>query len=221
MMNNRTDTDLKTAVDDELHWVPSIDSTNIGVSVTDGTVTLSGEVGSYSEKVMAVKATQRVHGVTAVAQDISVRPSGWDNLNDTDVARNASDALQRAVDVPDTIKASVHDHVITLSGEAWQHQRQAAVRAVRFLGGVRDVLDQVTLRASSTAVASGIKDSIGKAFTRNAVIDRSNLTVTCDPDGAVVLDGTVRSWDEKGQAEYAAWAAPGVTSVTDRLRIAR
>jgi osmotically-inducible protein OsmY len=215
----RTDTDLKTAVADELNWVPSVNSTNIGVSVTDGTVTLSGEVDSYQEKHQAVKAAQRVHGVTAIAQEIDVRASSWAHLNDADVARDAGDALTHAVDVPSTVKASVHDHVITLSGEGYQHQRMSAQRAVRYLAGVRDVVNDIHLRTSSAATAAGIKDSIGKAFVRNAVIDRNLLTVSCAEDGAVTLEGTVHSWDERGQAEYAAWAAPGVTSVTDKLRV--
>jgi osmotically-inducible protein OsmY len=215
----RTDIDLKTAVADELNWVPSINSANIGVFVTDGAVTLSGEVDSYQEKYLAVKAAQRVHGVTAIAQEIEVRASSWTHLSDTDVARNAGEALKWAIDVPPTVKAAVHDHVVTLSGEAYQHQRMAAARSVRYLGGVRDVINDIHLRTSSAAIASGIKDSIGKAFVRNAVIDRNLLTVSCAEDGAVTLEGTVHSWDERGQAEYAAWAAPGVTSVTDKLRV--
>jgi osmotically-inducible protein OsmY len=113
----------------------------------------------------------------------------------------------------------VHDHVITLSGSGFEHQRKAAVRAVRYLGGVRDVINGINLRSSAPAIATNIKASIGRAFMRNAKIDSSLLTVSCADDGTVTLEGTVHSWDERGQAEYAAWAAPGVTSVTDKLRV--
>jgi osmotically-inducible protein OsmY len=215
----RSDKDLKTAVVDELNWVPTVNSANVGVSVSHGTVTLSGEVDTYPEKLMAVKATQRVHGVTAIAQQITVRNAGWGNLNDTDIARNASDALTRAVDVPETVKASVSEHVVTLSGEAWQHERAAAVRSVKYLGGVRDVHDNISLRKTSVAVSAGIKTAIGAALVRNAQIEGGNILVTCDEAGVVTLEGSVRSWDERGQAEYASWAAPGVTGVSDHLRI--
>ncbi len=204
---------------EELDWVPGITSTNIGVSVTEGTVTLSGETESYHEKVMALAATQRERGVTAVAQEITVADRNLDHLNDTDVARTAGDALQRAIDVPETIKASVHDQVITLSGDGFQHQRKAAVRAVRDLDGVRDVVDEIRLRSSEPVIAAEITASIHQAFVRNAIVDHTNVRVTCDPDGAVFLDGTVGSWSERRQAEGAVWGASGVTSVTDRLRV--
>jgi osmotically-inducible protein OsmY len=152
---NRRDTDLKQTVVEELAWDPSIDSTHIGVSVTDGSVTLSGEV----------------------------------------------------------------DHVITLSGEGWHFQRQAAERAVRYLVGVRDVVNKIGLRTSPPARASAITSSIDKAFARSEVTDRSHGSVTCGPNGAVTVDGTVRSWDERRQCEDAAWAASGVRRVIDNLQV--
>jgi osmotically-inducible protein OsmY len=130
----RPDAELKAAVVDELQWTPGVDSTYIGVSVTDGAVTLSGEVESYPEKSLAEKAVQRVRGVTAIAEEITVRDT-W-GAADTDIAREAGEALQRSVDVPDTVRATVHGRVVTLSGVVeWQYQRAAAARAVRHLKG--------------------------------------------------------------------------------------
>jgi osmotically-inducible protein OsmY len=214
-----TDTSLKASVVEELDWNPSINSSSIGVAVSDGAVTLSGEVDAYPEKRTAVKAAQHVHGVTAVADEIMVRGSGWGSLNDTDVTRNAREALNRSVDVPDTVKAAVHDHVVTLSGEARQHERLAAVRAVKYLMGVREVHNNVTLRKSKTPAAAEIKAAISRALIRNAHAEGSNLTITCDTAGVVTLEGFVHSWTERSQAEYASWAAPGVTGVDDHLFI--
>jgi osmotically-inducible protein OsmY len=33
----------------------------------------------------------------------------------------------------------------------------------------------------------------------------------------VILEGTVRSWIEREEAERVAWSAPGVTKVEDRI----
>jgi len=79
----------------------------------------------------------RVRGVTAVAEEITVRTT-WADANDTDIAREVAEALDRAVDVPPaSVKAVVHNGAITLSGNAsWHHQREAATRAVRYLKGV-------------------------------------------------------------------------------------
>jgi osmotically-inducible protein OsmY len=213
---HRTDHELRTAVVEELDWTPSIDATRIGVAVNDGAVTLSGEVDSYPEKRLAEKAAFRVRGVSAVAEEIMVR-SLLGGMNDTDIAREAGEALERAVDVPrEVVKASVHDHIITLSGAVpWQFQRYAATRAVRYLRGVDAVRNQITIDPEHAA--SDIKKSINSALVRNAQLDSNTITVTISDDGAVTLTGTVQSAAERRQAEHTAWSAPGVSSVTNSL----
>lgn len=155
---DQSDHDLKAAVVSELRWMPSVNSTNVGVAVRDGAVTLSGEVGSYPEKLLAGKAALRVHGVTAIAQEITVRsPVGA--ANDIDIARGARAALQLAVDVPDSVKASVSDHGVTLSGVVtWQYEREAADRAVRYLRGVTNVRSTISIRPS--VIEGDIEDDI-------------------------------------------------------------
>ena len=61
-----------------------------------------------------------------------------------------------------------------------------------------------------------MRDKIEAAFTRSAEIDARRINVTAR-DGKVILSGNVRSWGERREAERAAWAAPGVTQVEDRL----
>ena len=213
----RSDSEIKSAVVDELEWTPSVDSTHVGVAVDEGAVTLSGEVGSYLEKLMATKATQRVHGVTAIAQEITVR-TPWSEINDSDIAREAGEALERAIDVPDSVKAVVHDHVVTLTGTvAWHYQRSAADRAVRYAKGVTSLLNLVKILPVS--MVSEVKSSITSALVRNARVETRNIRVTTEAGGVVTLHGTARSWSERGEAEQACWAAPGVTEVVNDLRI--
>ena len=215
---HRSDAELKNAVDDELAWTAGVDSAHIGVAVMDGGVTLSGEVDSYPEKLRAEHAALRVRGVTAVAQEISVR-NLWMEMNDTDIAREAGEALERAVDVPDgAVKAAVHDHVITLTGQVpWQFQREAAGHAVHFLRGVTDVANAVAIRP--TVSTSDIKSAISAALVRTARRDGKATIVTADAAGTVTLNGSVHSPSERREAERTAWCAPGVVNVDNRLRI--
>jgi osmotically-inducible protein OsmY len=208
---------LKDAVVDELNWAPGVDSAHVGVSVSGGAVRLSGEVDSYPEKLLAAKAAQRVRGVTALAQEITVR-SPETPITDTDIARTAGDALRQAVDVPDTVHTSVHDHVVTLTGEASNYGHRAALRAVAYLTGVQDVNDCISLQAGPALVVTATKEAIAEAIGRNARI-ASHIDVTCDPTGVITLTGTVDSFDARHQANHAAWAAPGVTGVIDRMTI--
>lgn len=222
LIPHKTDAQLKTAVADELEWTPSVNATHIGVAVIHGVVTLSGEVESYPEKRNAEKAAQRVHGVTAIADEVTVRPA-WGRVNDTDIAREAGEALERAVDVPDgSVKAVVHEHVISLTGNvAWQYQREAAGRAVLYLRGVRDVSNRVTVKpVKPLASPDGIKNSINAALVRNAQLEGKHTKVTADAHGGVTLEGTVHSWSEYRQADRLAWSAPGVTAVTNHIHVA-
>lgn len=107
-----------------------------------------------------------MRGVTAIAQEITVRTASG-AANDTDIAREAGEALQRAVDVPDSVKVAVQDHEITLSGAVkWQYQREAAGRAVRYTKGINAVRNSITIRPG--AVAAGVKTAICAALVRNA-----------------------------------------------------
>lgn len=217
----RSDHELKIAIDAELDWAPNVKADRIGVAVRHGGVTLSGQVGTYPEKEAAVRAALRVRGVTAVADEITVDHS-WGPRTDADIARDASAALARTVIVPaDAVKAAVHNRVVTLSGSVpWQYQREAARRAVAAVRGVTDVFNHVVLSppVTVTITATKAKDKITSAIMRNAQLDANHVMVDVN-DSTVTLSGTVTSWAQHRQAEHAAWALPGVTAVHNRLRV--
>jgi hypothetical protein len=89
-MSDRT---LKQAVEDELKWDPSIDSEHIGVTAEEGVVTLTGHVGSYTEKIIAEKAAKRVKGVRAIAQEIEIRLPNDKKTSDDQIAKRALDII--------------------------------------------------------------------------------------------------------------------------------
>jgi osmotically-inducible protein OsmY len=82
--------------------------------------------------------------------------------------------------------------------------------------GVKGVTNAivVTPKVSPTDVRTKIEE----ALKRSALVDASRITVEAE-GSKVILSGTVRSWAEREEAEMAAWAAPGVTQVENRIKI--
>lgn len=217
-MKNDADTKLQHSVLTELEWDPSVDASKIGVAANDGVVTLTGSVNRYIDKMTAERVAKRIYGVRAVANDIEIKILGSAERNDSDIAAAAVNALSWDSSVPDDrIKVTVRDGWVTLEGEVdWQYQKGAAARVVRNLIGLKGVTDAVKLKAH---VKSGdVKDKIDAAFKRSAEIDARRVTVEAR-DGKVILNGNVRSWAEREQAQHAAWAAAGVTAVENHLTI--
>ncbi|HKT56523.1 MAG TPA: BON domain-containing protein [Microbacterium sp.] len=219
-MTIATDADLEVLAEvrAELEWTPDVDAAAIGVAVDDGTITLSGEVGSYAERLAAKKAALRVRGVRAIVDDLAVETRGatW-SPGEVDTAQQVDRALRSATTVPQSVQAEVHGHDVTLTGEVdWECQRQAARRAVQFLRGVSTINDRMTLK--ERASASDTRQRIADALTRNAQIDADTIQVAVDGT-RVTLTGRVRSWAERLQAADAAWSSPHVTDVDNRIYI--
>jgi osmotically-inducible protein OsmY len=213
----QTDGSLKRAIDLELEWTPMVHAAQIGVAVTDGAVTLSGQVQTYPEKRHALHAAMQVSGVTAVAEDIVVHHT-WDVPGDADIAREAEAAFARTTVVPaGSVKAEVHDHRVTLSGSVdWQYQREAAFRAVESLPGVSAVWNSITVTPKVGLSASDAKSKITAALARHAQIDADHVHVAVNGN-EIILTGTASSLAERRHAEDAAWCTPGVASVENRL----
>jgi osmotically-inducible protein OsmY len=213
------DDELTAYVSDELFWDPKVDNAEIAVSASDGKITLRGTVGSLHQKREAKKAAQRVYGVTSVDNQLQVRLLNDQRRSDAELRGDVLQALMLDSLVPTTVDAKVEDGFVTLSGTAdWQYQRDEAEFVAENIAGALDVLDEIELKPS-TPNAGDTKDSIKKAFKRNAAFDANDLDVSTD-NGTVTIQGTVRSWAEHDEAIDAAWAAPGVTSVRDAMTIA-
>ena len=215
----RSDHQIQIAVQDEIEWTPDVDAAGIGVAIENGTVSLFGEVDSYAERLAAKRAALRVRGVTTLVDNLVVRPKFSWSVTDTDIARDVAHALDVASNVPETVKAEIKDHDVTLSGQvSWDFQRQAAVRAVQYLRGVRSVHNTMTLTERPVPNASEAAERIRNALTRNAMLDASAIEVKV-AGNKVTLTGTVQSWAEKNQAGQAAWASPQVTGVDNRIAV--
>lgn len=215
----RRDNELQQLILSELKWEPSINAAQIGVGVKDGVVTLSGAVDTFAQKFAAERAAERIAGVRAIADELAVVTTGDYKKTDADIARAAANAILWDVEVPtEKVKVIVQDGWVTLEGNVdWYYQKASAERAVRYLAGVKGVTNRVNIQPPRAKVAD-IKTEIESAFKRHAELDARKIQVET-VEGKVTLNGTVRSWAEREDAERAAWCAPGVSQVNDHLSV--
>jgi osmotically-inducible protein OsmY len=217
----KTNDELRQDVVDELKWEPLLRevASRIGVTADDSVVTLSGLVNTYSQKLAAEQAAQRVAGVTVVAVDLEVKISGPHMRSDIEIAKAVKDALKWNTSVQgDKIEVKVDDAWIYLDGTVeWEYQRRAAEYSVRDLMGVRGVTNRILVK-SNVLDAKEIKSKISAALHRSATVDSSNIILEIH-GSRVTLRGKVRSWAERKDAENAAWASPGVMVVDNKIEI--
>jgi osmotically-inducible protein OsmY len=214
----KTDANIRDDVENELRWDPSLDEKAILVKVEDGVVSLQGSVPHFSDRWTAEQVTKRVAGVRAIANDIEVKlPNSGERL-DSDIAAAAANALKWHFALESSaIQAVVKQGWVTLSGQvSYGYQKIIAEDAVRYLLGVKGVFNDIEVR--SDVKAKDVKQKIQSAFQRQASLDAKDIRVNVD-DSAVILQGTVHSWREKDDAAIAAWAAPGVTKVDNKLQV--
>ena len=214
----KSDYQIQKDVIEELSWTPFLNETEIGVAVKDGIVTLSGQVDSYAKKLRAENAAKKVAGVKAIAEDMHVGVSPSFARTDTEIAEAVIDALKWNTAVNENlIKIKVENGVVRMEGEVeWDFQRRSAINAVEGLAGVRSVLNLIIIKQKATPEM--VSGKIQAALQRSASVDASKVNVDVSGN-KVTLTGTVRSLAEKEDAEMAAWSAPGIVIMDNRLLV--
>jgi osmotically-inducible protein OsmY len=213
-----TDMTVRQHVLDELEFAPMLEAAAIGVAVENGVVTLSGHVRNYAEKSIAERVALRVRGVRAVVEQIEVRYPDNARIGDEALADRCARVLEWDVQIPEqAVAIKVEKGCVTLQGcVPHYHQKAAVDQALRRLAGVTDIVNLIAVKPP--ARATEVKARILAALKRSAR-DPDTIHVQVDGD-RVILDGCVDAWRERELAERAAWSAPGVRAVEDRLTLA-
>jgi len=208
---------LKKQVQDELEWDPTFDANDIGIAVENGIVRLTGYVATYAQKFDVEAAVKRVNGVRGYVEDLQIRPFAQP-FSDESIAMRVANVIDWDTTVPKgAVKAKVEKGYVTLTGKlTWQFEKTAAENVVRNLQGVRGVTNLIEVKPRIQP--ADVKKRIEDALSRQAATDAGRIRVTVDGD-KVRLDGKVRAWFERELAETAAWSAPGVASVEDKVSV--
>ncbi|MBA8882088.1 BON domain-containing protein [Phyllobacterium myrsinacearum] len=210
---------LRQNIIDELEYEPSINAASIGVAVENGVVTLTGHVPTYCEKNSVAEAVCRVKGVRGIAQEIEVRPFGSHRTADDEIAKRALNIISWNTVIPNgSVQVRVEDGRVMLTGTVeWHYQKIAATEAVRGLVGVFDVANYIEVKPHVSAF--DVKRRIEDALRRIAHVDAESINVDVNDAGMVTLQGKVNAWFARIAAERAAWSAPGVKKVDDRITV--
>jgi osmotically-inducible protein OsmY len=215
MKNNA---ELQRDVQNAIQWEPSMHAAEIGVTVKDGVVTLSGTVDCYSKKINAENAAKNVIGVKAIAEDISVDYGNSFKKDDTEIAIEVLNTWKHNWGVPDDkIKVKVDNGWVNLEGEvAWNYQKEASENAINNLSGVKGVTNLIHVKTESKDIVE--KKAVENALKRSWSIKEHEVKVAVNHD-KVKLTGLVHSLYQKEEAGRLAWNAPGVCSVENELAV--
>ncbi|HVU94157.1 MAG TPA: BON domain-containing protein [Puia sp.] len=214
----RTDVEIQQDVLAQLRGEPALNASKIDVSVSHGVVTLTGEVDSYYKKMAGMEAIKVISGVRAIADDVHVGSYGGDSRTDTEIAEAAATALSMHQDIDERkIRIAVDEGMVTLEGSVtWNFQRRAAAELIKGLKGIRGINNYIRVRPD--VPSEGIRERIRESLRRNVRLNADRIIVEVT-GGKVVIRGAVSSLSEGEDVEHAAWSAPGVVEVDNKLVI--
>ena len=214
----KTDLEIQQDVLIELRQDPHIQASHIGVEVSNGIVTISGHVASYYEKWKAEKATKRVKGVNALAQEINVILPGSSSRSDSEIAYQIQSLINWSnIDPDNNIKAKVEEGFVTLSGTVESYsQKELTQHLITNLIGITGICNLIDIEPKLSVPL--VKKDIANSFKRQAIDEANNLDIAIN-NNIVTLSGKVHSWSERNSAINAAWAIPSVKNVVDQIQI--
>lgn len=214
----KTNEDLQKSVQDAIKWEPLLHAAEIGVTVSDGVVTLTGIVDSYAKKLEAENAAKNVAGVKVVIEKITLNFGDVTQTTDGDIASAITRAIKWNWRIPnDKIKVKVEDGWVTLEGEVnWGFQKETTKNALVDLIGVKGVFNNITIKSEHESTIK--KEDIERAIARSWLIYSKRIEVQVD-EHKVTLIGSVNSIFEKEEAERIAWKAPGIWELHNNLRV--
>lgn len=214
----KTDAQLKADVSDELAWDPALDASNVGVTVHEGVVTLTGHLHSFAEKHAIERAVRRIAGVRGIAMELDVKLPAEHRRSDSEIALAATAALGLNSLVPEgKVQVQVENGWVTLTGELdWGYQFASAEQSIRPLPGVRGLYNKISIRPRVDGKDLGAQ--ISAALARQALREARHIDIFVE-GGVVTLSGKVHSMAEHDAAIGVAFSAKGVSHVVDHLHV--
>ncbi len=205
-----TDTEIRSAVDDELIEDIVVPANFIDVSVSDGVATLEGTVWNILAKDRAERIATGIRGVRAVINQIDVTPP---YRSDVEIREDVESALltDPATDSYE-VDVAVDDAKVTLTGTVDSMQeKELAGSVAKSTRGVQAIDNELDIDYAAERSDGEIRDEIVQTLLWDSRVDNALINVSVS-DGDVTLSGTVGSAAERARARSDAWVM-GVESV--------
>lgn len=214
-----SDGEVRDAVLRKLRLDSRLRGTEIGVTVAEGTVTLSGVVGGHAELLAALERARSAEGAYAVVNELKVDALAGRPRTDANIAEAVRRALEWDALLPHRqIQVAVSNGWVALHGRVeLVRDRENAERLARRLEGVRGVYNMIEVASGGVRVEN-VRDRIEEALRLRARREAEALNISL-AGGTVRLAGKVHTWAEKQAVLSALRDAPGVECVQDQLCI--
>ncbi|MBN2105172.1 BON domain-containing protein [bacterium] len=133
---------IKNNIIDELNYIYTIkDPDDIGVTVANGIVKLTGEVDFYREKMMAQTAASWQKGVKGIINEIKITPS-VERYTDANIKDMVHEILNNRYPFQYNVRVMVEEGVVTLTGKTTNLWAKHAIEEdIAHLIGVVDIVN--------------------------------------------------------------------------------
>lgn len=228
--SDRNDDEILSDVAQGLKWNALVDHEMIKVAVDDGTVTLTGVVGSAAEKRQAV-ITSWVSGVRRVdtsgldtcywARDPMLRKNKYTLKSDEDVRTAVRSALEKDPRVSaDDVAVTVSSGIVTLRGRVDSlTSSRVAQQDARNTVGVAIVKNHLKVKPLPVFVNDAeLEQKIENAFERDTYVEDYEIAVVVN-NGIADLFGSVDTSFEKARAEDVASMIRGIYAVDNNIQV--
>ena len=225
----RSDAEIKVDLAEALVEDPATEAVEVQFMVEDNVVTLTGEVDSWQERILAAKVAKGVKGVKEVRNQIDVLYKV--DRSDEDIRQDIVQALRWDVLVDHAmIDVKVENGMVFLSGTVGSVAEKGRATADAYVANVQGVDSEKlevelwardeTLRGAKykNVTDSAIRDAIAEALRKDPRVAVFNVTPEVDA-GMVTLRGTVDNLKAKRAAAETARHTVGVVDVDNRLKV--
>jgi len=174
----KSNEELQKDVQDAIKWERLLEAAEVGVTVKDGVVTLTGTVDTFAKKEEAEKATKKVVGVKAVVEEIQVKSFNTTKKSDAEIATEVLSVLKYSWQIPkDKVQVKVENGWVTLFGELdWHFQKEAAKTLISNLPDIKWVTNSIVIKSESIAKVE--KEDVENALKRNWELVNKNILVS-------------------------------------------